>query len=65
MDNKGQQIYSIRLSDRERRALARLAQESGRPQAQVIRRLILAAAMDPRSMQALGNLSERKEAVKP
>lgn len=40
--------------------LDRLATLSGRPRAQVLRRLILTAENQPQAIQALGNLNKKR-----
>lgn len=51
-------IYQVRLTQPERDALRRLAAETGRTRANVVRSLILLAASDNSYRRALGELPQ-------
>ena len=54
-------LYQIRLTQPERDALTRLAKLTGRTRANVIRRMIRAAADDPAYLRLLGALPLTEE----
>jgi hypothetical protein len=59
MKEKTTKLVTIRLSQAEFAALNHLIALSGRPRAQVLRRLILEAKDRPQALQALGCLSNQ------
>jgi hypothetical protein len=58
MKEKTTKLVTIRLSQAEFAALNHLIALSGRPRAQVLRRLILAAETQPATVAALGSLNK-------
>jgi predicted transcriptional regulator len=63
MNAKLQPIVSVRLDEKTLTALDRLALTSGRPRGSVIKRLILAAAQEPRYLAAIGTIDNRSVEV--